>query len=202
MQNDLFWYKEKDEDYAMPGDFYGDPSEDKYVMTVQTGSHVEDQIAYNFISNESINNLEMRENLKDEAFKDYYELGEHFRFNQNEDIGNPIEYDMMNLKAIDANGKRVRRYGWVGGFDDTHEFTSVMKGNELNDNNEDGFINDDMIGGEIHEHEVTVNEESGVISDELRMDETKEDEYEIFDLRIIHRKNRFVINLSPLIFIF
>ncbi|KAL8462995.1 hypothetical protein ACS0TY_033846 [Phlomoides rotata] len=208
MQNDLFWYKEKDEDFAMPfngGDFYSDPSEDKYVMTVQTA---EDQIAYSFVSNESITNLEsqsMRENLKDEAFKDYYELGEQYRFHQNEHMGNPIEYDMRNLKETDANGiqlsnfgeidtnftaKSVCKYGWVGGFDNTHDFPSVKKGKELNNNDDYESTNDDVIGGEIPEPEVAMNEENGVISDELRMHETKEDGYEIFDLRIIHRKNR------------
>lgn len=160
MQNDLFWYKEKDEDYAMPfsgGDFYAD----KYVM---------------------------RENLKNEAFKDYYELDEHFRFDQNEHLGNPSECDTNFLT------KRDCKYGLVGGLDDTYEFPSAKKGNEPNDNNEYEFINDDVMGGEIHEPEVAVNEESGVISDELQMYATKEDEYEIFDLRIIHRKNRFVSN--------
>lgn len=93
MQNDLFWYKEKDEDFAMPpvltgGDFYGDLSEDKFVTAVQKGERVEDLVVYNFISDESITNVESlwtRDSLKDEPYKDYYELGDHFRLEQGED---------------------------------------------------------------------------------------------------------------------
>lgn len=251
MQNDLFWYKEKDEDYAMPpffggGDFYGDPSEDKYVMTVQTGEHIEDQVAFNFISDESIKNLERRctrENLKDEAYKDYYELGEHFRLEQSDEkehctiyscsaplcaccsgagkvyAGNPVEYDLGNLKATDANDNQLRTigerltasdtnfstkgnstYDWVRGFVNTHDFHTVKKDNQPNNNDNYDFIYDEVIAGEIHEPEVAVNEESGTISDELHM-YTKEDDYEIFNLRIIHRKNRFVSHLSHFVFL-
>lgn len=90
MQNDLFWYKEKDEDFAMPtpragGDFCGDLTEDKFVTAVQTGEHVEDQAAYNFISVESLGSVASRctkENLKDETYKDCYELGDHVRLEQ------------------------------------------------------------------------------------------------------------------------
>lgn len=43
--------------------------------------------------------------------------------------------------------------------------------------------------GESHQPEATVNEEEGVIADELPIFQTQE-EYEVFDLKIIHRKNR------------
>lgn len=93
MQNDLFWYKEKDEDFTMlpvltDGGFYGDLSEDKFVTAVQKGERVEDLVVYNFISDESITNVESqwtRNSLKDEPYKDYYELGDHFRQEQGDD---------------------------------------------------------------------------------------------------------------------
>ncbi|CAK9135792.1 unnamed protein product [Ilex paraguariensis] len=52
MQNDLYWYKEKDEDYAMPhyfggSDCFGGPSEDKFVMTQETEKQREDQSGLN-----------------------------------------------------------------------------------------------------------------------------------------------------------
>ncbi|KAI3470884.1 hypothetical protein Pfo_027547 [Paulownia fortunei] len=243
MQNDLFWYKEKDEDYAMPPlfggrDSYGDPSEDKYVMTVQTGEHLEDQVAYNFISDGSIKFVESqctRENLKDEAYKDYYELGEHLLLEQSDDkreehctdyscsaplcaccsgagrvyAGNPIEYDLGNLKATDVNDNQLRTlgerltasdtnfstkrnstYDWVGGFDNSLDFHTVKKDNQQNEHDNYDFLYDEVIARETHEPEAAVNEESGAISDELLIYETKEDDYEIFNLRIIHRKNR------------
>ncbi|KAK6122049.1 hypothetical protein DH2020_044208 [Rehmannia glutinosa] len=143
MQNDLFWYKEKDEDFAMPplfgdGDFYGDSSEDKHVTTVQTGEHIEDLVAYNFISDGSIKYVESRsewENLKDKAYKDYYELGELFRLDQSDKkheelcegyscsaplcaccnggrvFTDPMEYNLGNLKATNLNENRVRTLG-------------------------------------------------------------------------------------------
>lgn len=165
MQNDLFWYKEKDEDYAMPPlfsdtDYYGDPSEDKYVMTVQTGEHVEDPLAHNCISDGG------SVNLKDEAYKDYFELGKPFQLEHN--------------------------YDWVGGFDNTNDFHSAEKDNQVTENDDYGFIYDEVIGGD---------EESDALSDELLMYEVKEDDYEIFNLRIIHRKNRSVRVISLLLLI-
>ncbi|KAL9164952.1 hypothetical protein ABFS82_06G138800 [Erythranthe guttata] len=58
MQNDLFWYKEKDEDYPMPPlflgrDFYGEESDDKYVlMADRTGERLDDQLPLSFISDD------------------------------------------------------------------------------------------------------------------------------------------------------
>ncbi|KAK6121887.1 hypothetical protein DH2020_044371 [Rehmannia glutinosa] len=184
MQNDLFWYKEKDEDFAMPhlfgdGDFYGDSSEDKYVTTVQTGEHIEDLVAYNFISDGSIKYVESRsewENLKDKAYKDYYELGELFRLDQSD--------------KSTKNFARDSTCDWVGGFDNTDEFHTIKKDDQQNENDSYEFIYDDVFAGENHEPEAAANEESGAISDELLIYDTKEDDYEIFNLRIIHRKNR------------
>lgn len=88
MQNDLFWYKEKDEDFAIPPlleheDFSGDFREDKFVTAVQNGENVEDRITYSFISVENIR----EDNMKDETYKDYYELGDHFRLEQGDSEG-------------------------------------------------------------------------------------------------------------------
>ncbi|KAL0341279.1 UNVERIFIED_CONTAM: Serine/threonine-protein kinase ppk15 [Sesamum radiatum] len=51
------------------------------------------------------------------------------------------------------------------------------------------FIYDEVIASKKREPKVAVNEENGATSDELLLYEAKEDDYEIFNLRIIHRKN-------------
>ncbi|KAH6777796.1 Protein kinase superfamily protein [Perilla frutescens var. frutescens] len=197
MQNDLFWYKEKDEDFAMPpllagSDFYGDLSEDKFVTAVQTGEHGDDQVTYNFISVESITKIESRctrDSLKDETYKDYYELGDHFRLEQGilkatNANDNQIMTTEERMTASDPNffTKQKCTNDWVGDFD---------KKDDCPNNNDDfDLIYDRVITGEIHEPEAAVNEENDTVSDELHLYETKEDDFEIFNLRIIHRKNR------------
>ncbi|XP_057788874.1 uncharacterized protein LOC131005803 isoform X2 [Salvia miltiorrhiza] len=165
MQNDLFWYKEKDEDFGMPQpQAGGDLSEDKFVTAVQTG---EDPATYNFISVESISNvgsLCTRDTLRDEAYKDYYELGDHIR----------LERGIQ---------KQNSAYDWVGGFDNGHE-----KSNRPSNNDDFDFMYDGVITGELDEPQAGVNEEND--DDELHLYEANEDDFEIFNLRIIHRKNR------------
>lgn len=196
MQNDLFWYKEKDEDFFMSSvfagrDFYGDLSEDKFVTAVQTGERVEDQVAYNFISVESIMKVESlctRDNLKDATYKDYYELGDHFRLEQGIlKATNANDNQIMTIEermtASDPNfsTKQNSAYDWVGIFD--------KKDNRPN-NNDDFDKTYDGVTGEIHEPEVMENEENDRVSNELHLYESKDDNFEIFNLRIIHRKNR------------
>lgn len=243
MQTDLFWYKEKDEDYAMPPlfggrDFDGDPSEDKYVMTVQTEERIDDQVAYNFIPDGSTKYIESRwdftsrDNLKDEAYKDYYELGEHFRLEEsgekrdghctNYSCSAPLcaccngagtvythgskEHKLGNLNVTDNNRDQTRTrlaendssfanernstYDWFEGFGNNLDVGTVKKDSQLIEYDEYDFIYDEVIASKKHEPKVAVNEENGATSDELLLYETKEDDYEIFNLRIIHRKNR------------
>lgn len=197
MQNDLFWYKEKDEDFAMPlvltgGDFYGGLSEDKFVTAVQKGERVEDLVVYNFISDESITNVESRwtrDSLKDEPYKDYYELGDHFRLEQG------------ILKATSPNDtKQNSTYDWLG--DKAHDFHDVKKDNRPNNNDDSlDFIYDRVITGETNEPEVAANEENDAVSEELHLNESKEDDFEIFNLRIIHRKNRLICSVQLYSFI-
>ncbi|KAK6156135.1 hypothetical protein DH2020_010383 [Rehmannia glutinosa] len=128
MQNDLFWYEEKDEEYDVPPlfddrDFNGDPSEDKFIMTVQAGEPVEGQHKYNLMSSTN---------------------------------------DLINFK----------------------------KDSKPNENDEYEFMDDDVISGERYEPKSALDEEGGAISDELLMYDNQKDDYEIFNLRIIHRKNR------------
>ncbi|KAG6418451.1 hypothetical protein SASPL_120655 [Salvia splendens] len=203
MQNDLFWYKEKDEDFAMPtphagGDFCGDLSEDKFVTAVQAGEHVEDQAAYNFISVERIGNVASRctkDNLKDETYKDYYELHDHIRLEQGirEQTGPNDNQLMMNWTNSNFSIKQNSTYDWVDSFDNDHDLDlhTVQKNNQTNNNDDFDFTYGSVITGELHEPQVPVNEENNTVADdELHLYETKDEEFETFDLRIIHRKNR------------
>ncbi|XP_073283147.1 uncharacterized protein [Primulina huaijiensis] len=210
MQNDLFWYKEKDEDYDMPplfgdGDFEGDPSEDKYIMTVQTGKHIEDKFGYNVESGEGAWYLNSREYFKNEAKRDYYQLGELFQLEKSEEkceehcnnyscsaslcascsrlrrayAGSPTYYGLGNMSTANSHQSQLQSR------EEKHEADSQSNGNE-----DFEYIEDDVISGESRELQAAVEEEDGAPSDELMMCGGKEDDYEIFDLRIIHRKNR------------
>ncbi|CAA2957919.1 LAMMER dual specificity kinase [Olea europaea subsp. europaea] len=208
MQNDLFWYKENDEDYAMPPLFVGrdsdgDPSEDKYITTVQIEKPFADQVDYSFISEEYTNYSEKGlpltsvENVKDEAYKDHYDLNYDFRLEQSDEKHGE---HCKHLKVVDANDvqfrhsrgqpvdsqndftKRKSTYDWVGGFN--------TKDNIPNEHDNFEIKNDEVIAGEPCESEAAADEEGGLISDELLMYDNTEEDYEIFDLRIIHRKNR------------
>lgn len=96
------------------------------------------------------------------------------------------------LKATSPNDtKQNSTYDWLG--DNAHDFHDVNKDNrpDKNDDNLD-FIYDRVITGETNEPEVAADEENDAVSEELHLNESKEDDFEIFNLRIIHRKNRSV----------
>lgn len=249
MQNDLYWYKEKDEDYAMPpllgiSDFDADPSEDKFVMTVETGKHRENELSLNHISegfqSESSTHyydrqwpVNSKESGENEVIKDYYDLER----NRGEEgctgyqcsgalcaccggagvnhIEDPADFGTLNLKVADGNGnlysssreasigcdakcsvknntsysmKSSSMNGWVGELKSTDDFqTHIIEEDyhlgEIESRNHE-------LDGKICDPDPSADEEVGAPSDELLMYETKEDEYEVFSLRIIHRKNR------------
>lgn len=240
MQNDLFWYKERDEDYLMPPhfdgrDFDGYPSEDKFVMSVQKEELIEDETMYN-INSEGRKRwaFASMENFKCEPYKGYGELGENFQLEKSNKTceehcneyscmaplcaccngigmvyeGDPADFSLENLNLTDeCNGELVdrgeqhttrettfsnirssARIGVVGS-NDTYDVNNVKKESQLNEHDTYGFIDDEVIPGEPHEPESVPDEDAGGISDDLLISD-KEDGYEIFNLRIIHRKNR------------
>ncbi|KAL3521216.1 hypothetical protein ACH5RR_019365 [Cinchona calisaya] len=252
MQNDLYWYKERDEDYAMPpsfgiSDFDADPSEDKFIMTVEKGKHRENELTLNHIpqgfQSESRNNyydsqwpINSKVNGDNEVFKDYCDLERNVQLEQNvtkgeesctgyhcsallcacsggaegNHIKDTADFGLLNVKVADANGNLYRpceeasircdanyavkhssMYNLVGEFKGTDEFqTQIIKEDYHPSRNGDMEPKDDEMGGEICDPDPTADEEVGAHSDELLMYESKEDDYEVFSLRIIHRKNR------------
>lgn len=199
MQNDLFWYKERDEEYGMPPlcgdtDFDDDPSEDKFIMAMQTGQPIEEeeQSKYSLMSQRDLASME---NLTYKPCTDYYGLSKNFRIEESDKkreencndyscsaplcacCNDPADYCLENLQVTDITDRQYI------------EFNDFEKNSQSNENENSDFNDDKMVAGEPR----ALDEEGGAISDELLIFDTKEDEYEIFNLRIIHRKNRFGI---------
>lgn len=185
MQNDLLWYRENDEDYVMPPlfdgrDFDGDPSEDKFVMSVQTDEPVEDERKHSLTSEGRKRwALAPTEFLKCGLDKDCDELDENFQIEESDQkCKEPCsDYRCNGVEVVGSN--RV------------YDFNKVEKESQLNEHDDYSLIDDNRIMGETQETEAVPDEEAGSINDELLSYEKQED-YEIFNLTIIHRKNRLV----------
>uniref|UniRef100_A0A5B6YTI5 Putative dual specificity protein kinase CLK1 isoform X1 n=2 Tax=Davidia involucrata TaxID=16924 RepID=A0A5B6YTI5_DAVIN len=88
--------------------------------------------------------------------------------------------------------KRSSTYDCAGEFKSTTDLHIQVteKGLQLNENDGCEVENGREAGGDTHEPEVAADEEEGVTGNEILMYDPNEDEYEVFNLRIIHRKNR------------
>ncbi|GMI80876.1 plant-specific dual-specificity tyrosine phosphorylation-regulated kinase 3 [Hibiscus trionum] len=198
-------------------DFYSCPSQDKFVTTLETemqrdntlisydksdGFQTEDGIDY--LDKPCLFNMASINAEADVRVMDYY----HF------DKCNGLEGDIVSgLKncAYESEGpglydENPLNIGYIGskgtGFD---EFQLKVAGDIDADHNGDSehisktkisekkllpdtIDSNEVEDGELGELQDAANEE-GDATDELQM-YSKEDEYEVFDLRIIHRKNR------------
>ncbi|KAL1535526.1 dual specificity tyrosine-phosphorylation-regulated kinase 2-like [Salvia divinorum] len=170
MQSDALWYKEDDGDYVMPPlfdgrDFDGDPSEDKFVMSVQTEEPVEDEAKHSVVSEGRQRwGLALEEHFKCEPDHDSGEVSESFQLEkvnkESEEHCNGVETVYTDVCKEGSPAKA----GLVGA-NDTYNLSNAKRESRIDD------------------------EEACAIPDELLSYE-KEDDYEIFDLRIVHRKNR------------
>ncbi|CAI9091720.1 OLC1v1026819C1 [Oldenlandia corymbosa var. corymbosa] len=243
MQNDLYWYKEKDEDYIMPplfgmSDLNGDPTEDKFVMTVETGNS-SDYSSNNHISEtyHSLGNVNFYdgqwpiafEEKKDNAsFNDYYDFKRNV---QPKGIPKTVQQDFVDhsypAPLYACSGEAGRNYA-----EDTADFANLkekvtdedtatgcdayqcIKKNSTHDCNrefkspelpeiqgtEENYHPDEnghcqpyengVVASETYDPDPIADEGVAAPSDELLAYETKEEDYEVFSLRIIHRKNR------------
>ncbi|KAG6670260.1 dual specificity tyrosine-phosphorylation-regulated kinase 2 [Carya illinoinensis] len=244
MQNDLFWYDEKDDsDFMTPSfdgpDFFGCPSEDKFVMMSenekQHGNPLEEKCLFYI------------DPLNDE---NEVHLVDYDNFGRKCDPGEGIQeqtkgvttYDCLapfytysvgaggyygdNLangsytssKETDLNGSQLKVVGniptdcgaaaqdkirktgysakrgcsndWVEGFKDSHHFNVKVAEKDFIPNGVDSYEFGDggKVNSEPSKPEAAAEGEDFI--DDLLMYDTHEDEYEVFDLRIIHRKNR------------
>ncbi|XP_042025965.1 dual specificity tyrosine-phosphorylation-regulated kinase 2-like [Salvia splendens] len=179
MQNDALWYKEDDGDYVMPPlfdgrDFDGDPSEDKFVMSMQAEEPVEDETKRSVVyEGRKRWGLDFEEHFKCEPDHDCDEVSESFQLEKvNKECD---EYcDGVETVYTDVCKEESPTKAGVVGVNDTYNIKKESR------------IDDDIIGGASLD---TTAEGARAIPDELLTYE-KEDDYEIFDLRIVHRKNR------------
>lgn len=251
MQNEPYWYNEKDEDHFMTPsfegpDFFGSQSEDKFVTTAETENQPDNSLdlGYNY---EEIQ-IEGNDGYMDKAClcnhssvgngnvtysKDYCHVVNKDQFERELESkaekhtvvhncevpfckscpgsgdscsGDPINFIYPNLKEIHLNDFHLRDVGDINSFDKS--FDCYTK----NDNSErykapydltirvgetdlpNGLDTYEVQDGrefteECQDPEVAVDGED-TTDDEL-LKYIQEDEYEVFDLRIIHRKNRF-----------
>ncbi|KAM7270484.1 hypothetical protein ACFE04_029698 [Oxalis oulophora] len=196
MQNEFYWYDGKDDGQFMSPSFggthlFGCQSEDKFIMTsddqfenmlnsygtsdrFQAEADVDDYLDKQCIFNKALSNDENRMTLSD-----------HFRLDKDNNLhedcsenidtccGDDVDYSFSASEETclnDFQSKCVVEKGFPeNGLDDCelHDEEVPDAHNELN-----AFAGD------------------GNIIDELQMYETREDEYEVFNLRVIHRKNR------------
>ncbi|KAG5557985.1 hypothetical protein RHGRI_008032 [Rhododendron griersonianum] len=237
MQNDIWWYNEKDEDYALPphfgrSDSFTCPSEDKFVTTLEKGEQIDSQLDINNISEgfhtvESSNYLDKPWPFTISSTDDVHgvqcteydhlnEIVQHERSVEKDKEGctvyscsspnciccsdagifgtDPKDRSLMSPK-IEGNSitcDRSSNNDCAADFKVTADFHISVAGKDLlhceKDNCKGG--NATKVAAVAHEAEVDANEEDGVSEDQLPMLDTNEDEYEVFDLRIIHRKNR------------
>lgn len=233
MQNDLWWYNEKDEDYPLPphfgrSDSFTCPSEDKFVMTLETGKQIDSQLDFSNISegfhtvenldkpwpftvsstddvhgvqcmecdhlNEIVQNERSVENGKEECTLYSCSAPNFICCSEAGIFGtDPKDRSLGCLKVDDVNNcERSSNNDCAEEFKVTADLhVSVAEKDLLPHEKDDyGGGNETKVAATSHEPEVDADEEDGVIDDQLLMLDANEDEYEVFDLRIIHRKNR------------
>ncbi|KAF9674602.1 hypothetical protein SADUNF_Sadunf10G0144100 [Salix dunnii] len=248
MQNDFCWCDEKEEGYFLTPcfngpDYFSCPSEDKFVMTSETGKQFENSLGLydksegetegttGYLDKQCLFNVMSVNNKNETQSISYY----HF------DIRNQLEGDIEGDGSSASNCKCCEKTGGTysknpvdciylsseetdlsdfqlkgGETLADYDIARVHMGNKnanyyckkgLNSDSNEGFkstsgiienvIDDFEVGdggevnGEAHELEAAIGGED-VNADELLRCYNQEDEYEVFNLRVIHRKNRFL----------
>ncbi|MCD7468588.1 hypothetical protein HAX54_006948 [Datura stramonium] len=231
MQNDLFWYREKDEDFPMPPFFgssngVGAPSEDKFVMIEASERQGATRPNWEYKS-EGWPIATVHNGQLDEGLKDYYHLDKQKHFEGKGGMGefscsSPLcacckqpkgiyseDPDDMDINLTEANyfqyeptGERKTEVGnnyfietscntnWVRHLKGTLDLQPKAVEKDYHSYvHRDYEPKDDRLEAEGNEPDEAADEEGGATSDELLMFEG-ENEFEVFNLRIIHRKNR------------
>ncbi|XP_050385641.1 DYRK-family kinase pom1 [Argentina anserina] len=213
MENDLFWHDEKDDaDFMTPCfdgvDYFGCPTEDKFVMTSDNEKRNEDlhytsealssEISLNYLDKNRLTNLSSMD-AKGVYVTDYYQVEKHQLEGGSEEEPAGEKLKETNLDNCQLNGlggflstnrrtkssnyspKKSSTNGWL------ESVNGKVAGKDLRPNGIDSSevgINDVDI--ESHVPETATDEDS----EEVYMHNTDDNEYEVFDLRVIHRRNR------------
>ncbi|GAA0140930.1 protein modifying enzyme [Lithospermum erythrorhizon] len=254
MEDDQYWYKEKDEDYLMPPlfrgpDSSGDPGEDKFIMTIETGKHSEYQKNSNHVAGGSQSKgesdyldfqwpISLVDDVKDDIFRKgflrdrafqhegFLEKGfEDYMDNGCFTVDGVFHGDsadaLRDLKLTEDNDEVKRAKEQSQTRYDTHFLTTLSNTpycfnsiSDLNDslpNDNKSYSLEDYMqsarntlepdagkgdqldymrsAGNTLEPDVAY-EKGDADSEELVMYDNIENDYEIFHLRIVHRKNR------------
>ncbi|KAF7830939.1 dual specificity tyrosine-phosphorylation-regulated kinase 2-like isoform X2 [Senna tora] len=200
MQNEAYWYDEKDdENFMTPSfevpDFFSCQSEDKFVMTSQTANWHENPLSISYVSEGF--QIEGNDDCMDKAclFTRSFEGDENVTCLTDyccEDKEGQLEGEFLE-KEIHLNGTHSKVVAKFSASENTMSQTF------------DYFTNNDICKGSKGSYDLNVKdgrelseecqESDGVadgenITDDELLKYTHEDNYEVFDLRIIHRKNR------------
>ncbi|KAJ9175894.1 hypothetical protein P3X46_014400 [Hevea brasiliensis] len=248
LQNDLYWYDERDEGYFMSPsfngqDYFGGPSEDKFVMTSETVNQSENPVSlYNksegfgteatndFLDKPCLFNLTSVKDENEAQAMDYYHFDKRNHLEgdfESNGCSVPLckcyagagenccrdhidqiylsskETDLSDfqLKIGDiptdcdiapGHGKNKNGYYSSKAHSKRDWFESYKSSTEIISNGFDDYEvgNGREANGEADELKAEADEEGEVNTDELLLFNNQEDECEVFNLRIIHRKNR------------
>ncbi|KAI9072465.1 hypothetical protein K1719_045577 [Acacia pycnantha] len=196
MQNELSWYNEKDDDNFMTPhfegpDFFSSPTEDKFIMTS---------------SSDMDNQQENPQNLN--------HISEGFQSEENGDFVDKTclpfnEKDQLRArlleKEIHLNDSHSKVAGKFSGYDSsdlansTDQKLDFYRSNDISKGNKDSYdltievddeINSNLEARHDKAEEFHESDDAADITDDELVKYIPEDDYEVFDLRIIHRKNR------------
>nr|XP_043633999.1 serine/threonine-protein kinase ppk15-like [Erigeron canadensis] len=165
MQNDSTWYREKDEDYCMPSSFdhfdpFTGPSEDKFVMTLEKENQGKD---FELVFDPILNPLE-----KANGFDKVWPTT----------LCSSFEGDVLNeVNDIEENNNSCSD-NLVEHSKRTHDLQKKKREKDVDFNLKSNY------------DAAKAEEGDGIATNDESLMNANEDEYEVFDLRIIHRKNR------------
>ncbi|GKB38765.1 dual specificity tyrosine-phosphorylation-regulated kinase 4-like protein [Tanacetum coccineum] len=219
LQNDLNWYTERDEDYAMPplfdnSDPFGGPTEDKFVMTPEKEN--QDENIQPFIDPildpfEQTNYLDKPWPLTLTSvgyLKDSVKVTDHYDLDRKcveQDINSANVYSSFKDFQETDTGRKSDVCSFCLGENhsscdcdlverskNTREPQNQACEKDIDFNLKSG--SEGCFGKNLHtDHELDASRvkegDRNAINDELLM-YRNEDEYEVFDLKVIHRKNR------------
>ncbi|KAJ6726913.1 DUAL SPECIFICITY PROTEIN KINASE [Salix purpurea] len=247
MQNDSSWYDEKEEGHFLTPcftgpDYFGCPSEDKFVMTSETWKQFENSLglydksegeaegSISYLDKQCLYNVTSVNNKNEVQYMNYqHDFGKRnqlegdidgdgssahncklftetggiygknsvdciYTSSKGPDLGHfqlkvgesHTDYDTV---PVHKENKNANYYGIKGSKSDCIEGFKSTSG--IVENGVDDFEVGDggEVNGEAHELAAAIGGED-VNANELLMSYNQEDEYEVFNLRVIHRKNR------------
>ncbi|KAJ7963968.1 Kinase family protein [Quillaja saponaria] len=196
MQNDMYWYNYKDDGYFMTPtfkapDLFSCQSEDKFIMTSETEKHdfegFQAEGNCDYLDKKCLFNLSSMED--ENVFHEKYYCHVDKKDQPKGGFeGNPEDYTVTNGFTVPGHELCAGAEESYGGDHANYSYPS-LKEIHLNDFHLK-VPEADLISNGIYSYEEGNGDGKDAASDELLMHDTHGDEYEVFDLRIVHRKNR------------